>query len=151
MAIERNEGEMRIVKIVPGFVLAVIVATVLGSIAHTQFVLAGLTELGIEIPVSDRLSTTMHDIAGMGPMFGLIVAIGFLVAMAAAALVYRYARTQRYLVYGVAGAVALAVALTAMGTVYEITPIAGARTALGFIAQMIAGALGGLAFARVTR
>jgi hypothetical protein len=147
MAIERNEGEMRIVKIVPGFVLAVIVATVLGSIAHTQFVLAGLTELGIEIPVSDRLSTTMHDIAGMGPMFGLIVAIGFLVAMAAAALVYRYARTQRYLVYGVAGAVAL----TAMGTVYEITPIAGARTALGFIAQMIAGALGGLAFARVTR
>ena len=142
---------MRIVKIVLGFVLAVIVATVLGAIAHTQFVLAELTGLGIEIPISDRLSTTIHDIVGMGPMFGLIVGIGFLVAMLAAALVYRFAGTQRYLVYGVAGAVALAVALTAMGMVYEITPIAGARTTTGFIAQMIAGALGGLAFARVTR
>lgn len=142
---------MRIVKIVLGFVLAVIVATVLGAIAHTQFVLAELTGLGIEIPVSDRLSTTIHDIAGMGPMFGLIVAIGFIVAMLAAGLVYRFAGTQRYLVYGVAGAVALAVALTAMGMVYEITPIAGARTAMGFVAQMIAGALGGLTFARVTR
>jgi len=142
---------MRIVKIVLGFVLAVIVATVLGAIAHTQFVLAELTGLGIEIPISDRLSTTIHDIVGMGPMFGLIVGIGFLVAMLAAALVYRFAGTQRYLVYGVAGAVALAVALTAMGMVYEITPIAGARTTAGFIAQMIAGALGGLTFARVTR
>lgn len=142
---------MRIAKVVLGFVLAVVVATVLGCIAHTQFVLAGLTGLGIEIPVSDRLSTTLQDIAGMGPMFGMIIAIGFLVAMSAAALVYRFAGTQRNLVYGVAGAVALAVALAAMGAAYDITPIAGARSAMGFIAQMVAGALGGLTFAMVTR
>lgn len=142
---------MRVVRVVLGFVLAVIVSTVLGSIAHTQFVLAGLTALGVEIPVSDRLSTTFQDIVGMGPMFGMIIAIGFLVAMSAAALVYSFVGTQRYVVYGVAGAVALAVALMAMGIVYDITPIAGARTTIGFIAQMIAGAVKGLTFARLTR
>ncbi|WP_293334368.1 hypothetical protein [Parvibaculum sp.] len=142
---------MRIARMGAGFVLAVIVTTVLGSIAHTQFVLAGLIGLGIEITVSDRLSTTLQDIAGMGPMFGMIVAIAFLIAMPAATLVYRFAGMLRYLVYGVAGAVALGVALAAMGIVFDITPIAGARTMTGFIAQMIAGALGGLTFARVTR
>lgn len=142
---------MRIAKVVLGFVMAVVVATVLGSIAHTQFVLAELTRLGIEIPVSDRLSTTAQDIVGMGPMFGMIIGIAFLVAMSAAVLVYKFAGTQRYLVFGVAGATALGVALTAMGLVYDITPIAGARSTIGFIAQMAAGALGGLTFARVTR
>ncbi|WP_421861259.1 hypothetical protein [Parvibaculum sp.] len=142
---------MGIARVVLGFVLAVIVATVLGSIAHTQFVLAGLSGLGIEIPVSDRLSTTLQDIAGMGPMFGLIIAIAFLIAIPAAVFVYRLAATQRYLVFGVAGAVALGVALVAMGIVFDITPIAGARNMMGFIAQMIAGAVGGLTFARVTR
>lgn len=142
---------MRIGKVVLGFVLAVIVTTVLGCIAHTQFVLSELSALGVEITVSDRLSTTARDIAGMGPMFGMIIAIAFLVAMSAAALVYRMAGTQRSLVYGVAGAVALAVALTAMGIVFDITPIAGARSTLGFLAQVAAGALGGLAFARMSR
>ncbi|MEP2759344.1 MAG: hypothetical protein ABJP66_09780, partial [Hyphomicrobiales bacterium] len=84
---------MRIARMGAGFVLAVIVTTVLGAIAHTQFVLAELTGLGIEIPVSDRLSTTVQDIAGMGPMFGMIIAIAFLIAMSAAALVYRLAGT----------------------------------------------------------
>ncbi|MEQ8268076.1 MAG: hypothetical protein RH982_12840 [Parvibaculum sp.] len=142
---------MKIGKIVMAFVLAVIVATVLGSIAHTQFVLAGLTDLNVVIPLSERISMTLQDIAGMGPLYGGIVGLGFLAAMLAGALVFRFAGTQRTLIYSVAGAVAVAVALTAMGMVYDITPIAGARSTAGFIAQMIAGALGGLTFARLSQ
>lgn len=141
---------MRVVRVLLAFVLAVVVTTVLGAVAHTQFVLGRLVDLGIDIPLSERLSMTFHDIAGMGPMFGAIIGLGFLVAMAAGALVFWFAGVQRMLVYGVAGAVAVAVALTAMGMVYDITPIAGARSTAGFIAQLIAGALGGLTFARIS-
>lgn len=142
---------MKIGKVVLAFVLAVIVATVLGSVAHTQFVLAGLTDLNVVIPLSERISMTLQDIAGMGPLYGMIVGLGFLAAMLAAALVFRLAGVQRALVYTVAGAVAVGVALTAMGLVYDITPIAGARSTAGFIVQMVAGALGGLTFARVSQ
>lgn len=142
---------MQILKIVLAFILAVVAVTVLGAVAHTQFVLAGLTDLDIAIPLSERVSMTLHDIGGMGPLYGMIIGLGFLVAMPAAALVFRLAGTQRMLVYAVAGAAAVAVALTVMGMVYDITPIAGARSIAGFVVQMIAGGLGGLIFARVSR
>lgn len=141
---------MGIIRVVLAFVLAVVVTTVLGAVAHTQFVLGRLADLGVAVPFSERLSMTLHDIAGMGPMFGAIIGLGFLVAMAAGALVFWFAGVQRMLVYAVAGAVAVAAALTLMGVVYDITPIAGARSTAGFIAQMVAGALGGLVFARVS-
>lgn len=142
---------MRILKLVLAFVAAVIVTTILGAVFHTQFVIGRLTDMGIAVSFSDRLATTLHDIGGMAPLFGLVIARGFLIAFLAGALVYRFAGTQRNLVYAVAGAVAIGVALSAMGMVYNITPIAGARSWAGFIAQMAAGALGGYVFALISR
>jgi len=131
---------MRILKLVLAFVAAVIVTTILGAVFHTQFVIGRLTDMGIAVPFADRLSTTLHDIAG-----------GFFIAFLAAALVFRFAGVQRNLVYAVAGAVALGVALSVMAMVFNITPIAGARSWAGFIAQMAAGALGGYVFALISR
>lgn len=142
---------MRIVRVVLAFIGAVVVTTLLGAIFHTQFVLARLVDMGIAIPFSERWSTTLHDIGGMAPLFGAIIALGFVVAFLAGALVYRFAGVQRNLVYVVAGAVAIAIALSLMGMVYEMTPIASARSWAGFLAQMGAGALGGLAFALLSR
>lgn len=142
---------MRILKLVLAFVAAVIATTILGAAFHTQFVIGRLTDMGIAVSFADRMSTTLHDIAGMAPLFGMVIAIGFLVAFLAGALVYRFAGVQRDLIYVVAGAVAIAVALSAMAMVYNITPIAGARSWAGFVAQMAAGALGGYVFALVSR
>ena len=97
---------MRILKLVLAFVAAVIVTTILGAAFHTQFVIGRLTDMGIAVSFADRLSTTLHDIAGMAPLFGLVIAGGFLVAFLAGALVFRFAGTQRNVVYAVAGAVA---------------------------------------------
>ncbi|MEX0839092.1 MAG: hypothetical protein WD034_06130 [Parvibaculum sp.] len=141
-------AKMWVLRVVLAFVLAVIVATVLGAVAHTQFVLARLSGLGVDISLGERLSTTLHDIVGMAPLFGAIVGSGFIVAMAAAALVYRLAGIQRTLIYTVAGAISLCVTLLVMNSVFEITAIAGARSTLGFLAQMAAGAVGGLTFAK---
>ena len=142
---------MRILNLLLAFVVAVIVTTILGAVFHTQFVIGRLTDMGIAVPFSDRLSTTLHDIAGMAPLFGLVIAGGFLVAFLAGALVFRLAGVQRNLVYAVAGAVALGVALSVMAMVFNSTPIAGARSWAGFVAQMAAGALGGYVFAIISR
>ncbi|MBX3504196.1 MAG: hypothetical protein KF895_01870 [Parvibaculum sp.] len=142
---------MGVLRVVLAFLAAVVVTTILGAAFHTQFVIGRLSDLGIAVSFSDRLSTTLHDIGGMAPMFGMVIAIGFLVAFLAGALVYRFAGARRELIYVVAGAVAIAVALSAMAMVYSITPIAGARSWAGFAAQMLAGALGGYAFAMLSR
>ena len=139
---------MWVVRIVLAFILAVIVPTVLGAIAHTQFVLARLAGLGVDIPFGDRIATTLHDIVGMAPLFGAIVGAGFIVAFSAGALVFRLAGVQRTLIYAVAGAVSLAVTLLVMNALFEITAIAGARSTFGFLAQVAAGAVGGLTFAK---
>lgn len=142
---------MRILKLLLAFVAAVIVTTILGAAFHTQFVIGRLTDLGIAVPFADRMSTTLHDIAGMAPLFGAVIATGFLIAFLTGALVYRFAGVQRDLIYVIAGAAAIAVALSAMAAVYNITPIAGARSWLGFMAQMAAGAVGGYVFALISR
>lgn len=142
---------MWILRVVLAFIGAVIVTTVLGAIFHTQFILARLVDIGIDIPFAERWATTLHDIGGMAPLFGAVIALGFLVAFIAGALVYHWAGVQRNLVYAVAGAVAIAVALGLMSMVYEMTPIASARSWAGFLSQMAAGALGGLAFAFISR
>ena len=139
---------MWVLRVALAFILAVIVATVLGAVAHTQFVLARLSGLGVDISLGERLSMTLHDIVVMAPLFGAIVGAGFIVAMSAAALVFKLAGTQRTLIYVVAGAVSLGVTLMVMNAVFEITAIAGARSTLGFLAQMAAGAVGGLTFAK---
>jgi len=139
---------MWVLRVALAFILAVIVATVLGAVAHTQFVLARLSGLGVDISLGERLSMTLHDIVGMAPLFGAIVGAGFIVAMSAAALVFKLAGTQRTLIYVVAGAVSLGVTLMVMNAVFEITAIAGARSTLGFLAQMAAGAVGGMTFAK---
>lgn len=139
---------MWVLRVVLAYVLAVVVATVLGAVAHTQFVLARLTGLGVDISLGERLSTTLHDIVGMAPLFGAIVGAGFIVALSAGALVFKLAGVQRTLIYTVAGAVSLGVTLLVMNFIFEITAIAGARSTLGFLAQMAAGAIGGLTFAK---
>lgn len=136
---------------IAAFVLAVVVASVLASALSTQFVLQGLIDLGIEISARDRLYATGHDILGMAPIFGGIVAIGFLIALPTAALVIRFLPGVRTLGYVLAGGLALAVALLSLEGLLGMMPVAGARTFGGLLAQGIAGAVGGYVFARYVR
>lgn len=124
---------------------------VLGCIASTHFVLRGLTELGVSIDFGDRLYAFGHDVLGMGPMLGVLVAVCFLIAYPVAALVVRFLPSLRTAGYMAAGAVAIFVALYAMETALATVPIAGARTPLGLAAQGVAGAAGGLVFALLSR
>lgn len=138
-------------RMVLGFILAVIVVLVIGASAHAVFNQGDLAALGAEFTVGQRIEWIIHDIAGMAPLYGAIMAGGLLVGFIVAGIVAGFMPGLRSVVYIVAGAVAVGTTLIIMGQVFEITPIASAREMDGFIGQAIAGAFAGLVYATVKR
>ena len=68
------------------FVIALLVGVVLGSIVQTQFNLAALQALGVEMPPGERIATTLHDLASFAPLYAVLFSVGFVVSQTAAAL-----------------------------------------------------------------
>lgn len=134
-----------------GLVLAGVFMALTGVIVQTQFVLSGLAAAGAEIAAGDRISMTIADIAGLGPLYLVFILIGFLIAFLAGALVVRFTPLPRTLVYAVAGAVCMFVMLALMREVFFGVPvISGARSLAGEISQAVCGACAGAFYAWTT-
>lgn len=141
---------MTVVRILLGFLAAVAAAFVLASAFHTHMVIDALGAAGAVVSLDRRLSMTVNDLAGLAPQFGAVVAIALAVGFLVAAGLRRVLKPLAPLAYPLAGAAAIGVALTAMSAAFDgITPIAGARTMLGFALQCLAGAVGGLVFSAI--
>jgi hypothetical protein len=124
------------------WLLAVFATTLAGSIVQTQFNLAQLVALGQPVDIGLRLQTTLLDLARFAPLFGAIVAVGFLMALPLASWLARRGAGRGWL-YPLAGAVALLVALLLMRWLVGLTPIAAAREPMGMAALVLSGAFGG--------
>jgi hypothetical protein len=133
------------------FGLAVVATSVLGAIAHSQFIATAVSRLGHPVPIGDRISWASHDALGMFTTYAPIIVIAFVIAFFVAALVVRRLPHLRNLGYALAGAIAIVVALVVMKQLLDVTGIASARSTLGVVAQAIAGAVGGWVFAVVSR
>lgn len=131
------------------FLVAVIFAFVLASLLHSQFVMAELTSVGVEISLNDRLSMSLDDLIGLLPTYGIVVAISFLLGFIVAGLLLKKVSLSPYVMYALAGGFGLTIALLAMHPILEITLLAGARSTFGFICQSLAGAIGGGVFAHL--
>ncbi len=136
-----------------GFVLAVIVLAVLGSISHAVMNQGDLAAIGAEFPIGDRISWAMHDIVGMGPIFGAIMSVGLLIAFIVAGIVSGFVTPLRTIVYVVAGAAAVIGTLMVLPFVFPggVTAISSTRELDGTIGLAIAGALAGLTYVMVKR
>jgi len=140
------------------YLAAVIVMVALGSLSHSLFVqdawstAAGMGEQAgpVAIAMGDRIHWILHDLVGLQPLFGVLAAVALLVAFLAAGLLARFTGS-RPIVFAVAGAVAILVLFTAMKMLLGTVGIFGARGTMGLGAQMAAGLLAGLLFARLTR
>lgn len=123
------------------------------SVLHSQFVVNELVAVGVKVSGMDRLSLSIDDWVGLLPTYGIIIAVGLLVAFLICGGVFRKAlvldSVKRTFTWSLAGTAAIAVILLAMQPIMNITLIAGARE-WGFYAQLIAGALGGFVFAKTT-
>lgn len=139
-----------ILRTIVAFLAAVVVAAALAAAANTQFVLAELTRLGIDVGLGDRLAMTGQDIVGMTPLYLPVFGVGLLVAFSVAAVLIRFLLPSwGQIGYTLAGAAAVvAIMVIAMQT-FGLMPVAGARTFGGMVAQGLAGAVGGFVFGRI--
>ena len=129
------------------YAAAVATAAVLGCIASTQFVLAGLVGFGLEVSPADWLAATVHDVVGMGPLYAQIAAVAFVPAFGIAAILLRWVPGARSFWFAVAGAAAIVVAILIIRFFVGGTVIGGARTFLGLAAQALACGVAGWLFA----
>lgn len=133
---------------IAAFVAAVVSAYVLGAFASTQMVLNAVAALGMPVGVATRASAVLHDLPGMGPVYGPGITIAFLIAFPIAALVMRFVPGPRTLGYVLAGAAALLVVHMLVPTLLGMHPFPATRSAAGIAWQVAAGAVGGYVFGR---
>ncbi|MGK0305398.1 MAG: hypothetical protein ACI8UG_001146 [Gammaproteobacteria bacterium] len=131
------------------FLVAVIFAFVLASLFHSQFVMAELTKVGVEILFNDRLSMSLDDLLGLYPTYGIVIAVSYFISFIVAGLLIKRFTLSPNILYCLAGGAGVTVALLAMHPILEITLLAGARSTFGFICQSLAGAMGGVVFANL--
>lgn len=130
---------------------AALLTTALASLAHSLFVQAGLTALGVDIPFLARITTILRDFMGLVIPLGGVVLLALAIAFPLAAFLKPRARLIGPFAYPLAGWAAVALALLLMKLAYGFSPLAGARTAAGFFTMSLSGFAGGLLFAWMAR
>ena len=137
------------------FILAVLCASLAGSVIQSQFNLVAISALGAPVPVPVWLATTLEDLAGFAPLYAAMMAVSLLLALPVAALALRVLTpaqrsTWQLPVYVLAGALGICVAFLAANAAAPMpTLIAATRSGAGTLAMMLSGALGGWVFARL--
>lgn len=134
-----------------GYLAAVTITSVAGSIVQTQFNLAALQGLGVSIPLDLRLHTTVQDLIGFAPLFAALVAAALLVAFVVTGLLLRWLPLPVISLHVLAGTAAMLALLLIMDAMLPVTPIAAARSTAGLLTMSLSGAPGGLLFAAIAR
>ncbi|WAC42760.1 hypothetical protein OU997_10610 [Pseudomonas sp. SL4(2022)] len=130
------------------FLFAVLLASALGSVLQTQFNLANLQALGAPMSLSIRLQTTGLDLLGFSPAFAVLVLLGFVFALPAASLLTRSWPRGRWLLFALAGALAVLAAMTLANALLPMPTLIGANRSLaGTLGLMACGSLGTLLYA----
>lgn len=134
------------------FLPAVIIAGILGSVLQTQFNILAISSIGPTIDLQTRLDATWHDLLNFGPLFTIIVAVAFLIALPVAHFIVRIQRRQFIAWCAVAGAVSLwATFLIANHFAPMPTLIAATRTTVGTLFMTFSGLVGGFVYAVLSR
>ncbi|MBU0900953.1 MAG: hypothetical protein KKH62_03230 [Gammaproteobacteria bacterium] len=130
------------------FLFAVLLTSVLGAVLQTQFNLASLQALGAPVPLTVRLHTTGLDLLGFSPTFAVLVILGFICALPVASRFARAWPSGRWLVFALAGALAVWSALSLANALLPMPTLIAANRSLGGTAGLMAcGSLGALLFA----
>ncbi len=136
---------MRFVRWIGALIAGALATYVLAVIANAQFVMSAH---GVPVSFSDRLNMTAFDVSNMG-LYLVIILVALLLGFLIAALVKRFVPSLSAVAYPIAGAAAIGATLGLMYMQFQTVPISGARSAMGFLSQVIAGGIGGWVFAKL--
>ena len=140
------------VSVLVSFLIAWLVGSVLGTLVQSQINLQDLLNLGVVIPFSTRLQTTIHDLGNFSPVYAVIFGCSFLVSQCVALLFTRFTGPAWRTFWCTFGA-ALGLWVT-FKVVDMIAPmpvlISSTRTAGGMLSMLAAAALTGALFAKLS-
>ena len=125
------------------FCLAVLSASVIGSIVQTQFNLAAIRSLGVPIPLTDWLSTMLADILGFTPVMAAITTAVFIVSIPVAGWLAKFAPDWRQFIFALGGTIGFLLALEIVDALAPMpTLIAATRDWLGRASMAVCAGLG---------
>jgi hypothetical protein len=139
------------IKLVMAFSGAVMAAFVTGSIFATQFILANVSAMGMEVTPGVRLQATFHDLVGLSGTYLPMIAVALLIALSAATRLAKLFPGQRLVLFVLAGSLGLISIHVIIKAVLGLSGIAATRTLAGLLSQGLAGALGGYVYFAVRR
>ncbi|MGB3726313.1 MAG: hypothetical protein WA981_11145 [Glaciecola sp.] len=128
------------------FVSASLVAIVCACLMHTQVVLHELRNIDVALTFQDYVYMSVQDLIGLIPTYGSVVTIGLGLSFICVVIIRKFPPFNHFFWYPIAGASAMYVIIQAMHPILEITFLASTRSTTGIVLQMLAGAIGGLAF-----
>lgn len=137
-------------RLLPIFLVSWLFTFTLASLFHSQYVVNQLVDVGVVVSLIDRINLTLDDWLGLLPTYGAIIAIALAIAFFAVVLLVKKFEKYSMVLFVASGITAFAVVLVAIESIMNIHIIAGAR-GWGFYLQLLAGALGGLLFALLTK
>ena len=128
------------------------VAYAVGSVSQSVFVIQELSIAGADITIDIWVKVIVHDLmnlafGGKYIWYGGNLLVAFLIALPCAILVARLLKMHLGLVAALAGAVAVVTMIEIINFNAPSTLFAGTRGWDGMLAQVIAGAIGGVTFA----
>ena len=132
------------------FAMAVLATSVIASVFLTQFVIAELQSIDVDIPLPTRLTMTVTDLQIL-QIFAPFCAACFAVAFPVAASCARKLPGERRTWFVAAGLLSIVCGLMLLEAVFGFMLLAGARTSFGLASQGVAGAVGGWLFERSSR
>jgi hypothetical protein len=131
--------------------VAVLATYSLACFTATQSVVARLGDMGIPVSLAERLQMSGQDLLGMVGLFLPLIAVGLLLAFLVAGFLGRRSPSRRTVLFILAGAMAMISIHLALQWSFDITLVAVARTPLGLLSQVLAGAAGGYLYTLLKR
>lgn len=138
-------------KIILAFLVAVLVAGLLGSIFQTQVNLAAMRDIGPPISFSMRWQNTLGDLIHFAPIYLGLVFGTFLVAFAVAELIARFIPGHRMFWLALGAVVGLWLCFEIVNLVAPMpTYIAATRSLGGTLILLLAAAIGAVVYSIMT-
>lgn len=114
---------------------------------QTQFNIAALTRIQVEINLQQRLAMTAGDLLHFAPVFSVLLVLAFLPAFLVTGMLIRRLSSRPSWLYALAGGIAVLTAFLLMNALLPMTPVQMTTQVSGLVALTFTGILGGWVFA----
>jgi len=135
------------------FLFAWVLGVLLGTLVQSQINLYALQNLGVNIPLSTRFDTTLHDLGNFSLVYAVIFGCSFAASQAVALLCTRWTSPKWRTVWCTFGAIAgLWVTFKVVDMIAPMPVlIAATRTVVGLLSMLASAAVAGALFATLSK